>query len=191
MKRSKLLALSFLCGATFFGCTNNTEVVKATNAEPAKQAFAVEMPDATKILDKDWLKPTKTYNMPEGCVRPEDKESIKRGEFFFHNLSGATVKKESVPAGVEMQVGKEPKPYGNCVACHNIEKAVGAGNIGPDLHSYRANFVESGVRTGAWVYQKIADPRVDNPHTNMIVSGTTGLFNEQEVCDIVSYLLRK
>lgn len=191
MHKSKLVALSVLCSALMVGCANNAETSKSATVESAPKVSVVEMPDAVKILDKDWLKPVKTYIMPQGCVRAEDKDSVKRGEFFFHNLSGATAKKESVPAGVATMNDKEAKPYGNCVACHNIEKAVGAGNIGPDLHNYRANFVDSGVRDGQWVFQKIADPRVDNPHTNMIVSGTTGLFNDQEICDIVSYLLRK
>ncbi|WP_228283386.1 sulfur oxidation c-type cytochrome SoxX [Arcobacter sp. FWKO B] len=155
----------------------------------ASQKIEVEMPDAKAILDKDWLKETRTYVMPDKCVT-KDSKSIKRGEFFFHNLSGATVSKASVPEGVATEDGKNIKPYGNCVACHNIENAIGAGNIGPDLTGYKANFVDSGVRDAKWVYQKIADPRVDSPHTYMIVSGTTGLFNEEEMCDLVSYLLR-
>ena len=40
-----------------------------------------------------------------------------------------------------------------------------------------------------YVYQKIADPRVDNPNTNMTVNLATKLFNEKEICDITSYVL--
>jgi len=77
----------------------------------------------------------------------------------------------------------------NCVACHNIEGAVGAGNIGPDLSNYKAIFIDTKVRNPQFIYQKIADPRIDNPNTHMTVNLTTGLFNEQEICDYVAYVI--
>ncbi|HIP20197.1 MAG TPA: sulfur oxidation c-type cytochrome SoxX, partial [Sulfurimonas sp.] len=81
------------------------------------------------------------------------------------------------------------KQYGNCVACHNIEGARGAGNIGPDLTGYKATFVDSGVRDNKFVFQKIADPRIDNPDTHMTVNLTTKLFTPAEICDITSYIV--
>ncbi|MEJ2372599.1 MAG: sulfur oxidation c-type cytochrome SoxX, partial [Sulfurimonas sp.] len=83
----------------------------------------------------------------------------------------------------------KPKQYGNCVACHNIEGAKGAGNIGPDLSDYKANFIDSGARDNQFVYQKIADARIDNPTTHMTINLTTNLFNEREICDITSYIV--
>jgi sulfur-oxidizing protein SoxX len=149
---------------------------------------AIESPNASKIIEKDLLGPAKVYNMPAGCITT-DADAIARGEFIFHNLNGEKAKGK-LPKGLSKKLpdGK-PKQYGNCVACHNIEGAKGAGNIGPDLTSYNANFIKSGARDNAFVYQKIADARIDNPDTHMTINLTTGLFTEREICDITSYIV--
>ncbi|MDA3946085.1 MAG: sulfur oxidation c-type cytochrome SoxX [Helicobacteraceae bacterium] len=159
---------------------------------------AVESPDASKIIAKDLLGPAKVFTMPKGCIT-DDKDAIARGEFIFQNLNGSKVKGK-LPAGLaktQMVQGKTyapqdeipPKQYGNCVACHNIEGAKGAGNIGPDLTSYHDLFIKSGARDNQFVYQKIADARIDNPNTHMTINLTTGLFTEREICDITSYIV--
>ena len=157
---------------------------------------AYEMPDASKLIEKDKLaKPTK-YTMPKGCVST-DAASIARGEFIFHNLNGKKAKgtppkglvKFVEKKGKDGKVKKKAKQYGNCVACHNIEGAKGAGNIGPDLTNYKATFIDSKTRNNAFVFQKIADPRIDNPKTHMTVNLTTKLFTEQEICDLASYVV--
>ena len=79
--------------------------------------------------------------------------------------------------------------FGNCVACHDIEGAKGAGNIGPSLTGYKAMFLDTKARDAQFVYQKIADPRIDNTNTHMTVNLTTGLFNEQEICDYTAYVV--
>lgn len=154
---------------------------------------AVEQPDATKILTNDKLAGPTKYKMPKGCVS-SDPLAIARGGFIFNNLNGGKVK-GNPPKGLAKTITKngktKPKQYGNCVACHNIEGAKGAGDIGPDLTKYHDIFVASGVRDYAFVYQKIADPRIDNPDTHMTVNLTTGLFNEREICDIVSFVVSK
>jgi L-cysteine S-thiosulfotransferase len=81
------------------------------------------------------------------------------------------------------------KQYGNCVACHNIEGARGAGNIGPDLTGYKDMFMATGVRDNQFVFQKIADPRVDNVNTHMTINLTTKLFTTKEICEITSYIV--
>lgn len=164
-----------------------------TMAHAADLKKAYEMPDATKIIEKDLLKPAKTYTLPKSC-NLSDPASIARGKYIFHNLNGKKAK-ATPPKGlakfIEKNGKKKPKQYGNCVACHNIEGAVGGGNIGPDLSNYQANFIDTKVRDAAFVYQKIADPRIDNPTTHMTVNLTTGLFNEQEICDLTAYVISK
>jgi L-cysteine S-thiosulfotransferase len=49
--------------------------------------------------------------------------------------------------------------------------------------------MDSGVRSGQFLYQKIADPRLDNPKSAMTVNLANGLMNEREVCDLVSYII--
>ncbi|QOY51787.1 sulfur oxidation c-type cytochrome SoxX [Candidatus Sulfurimonas baltica] len=148
----------------------------------------IESPNASKIIDSDLLAPATVYTMPAGCIST-DKDAIARGAFIFHNLNGGKVKGDA-PAGLSKKDEKgNNKQYGNCVACHNIEDAVGAGNIGPDLSNYNAMFMATNVRDNQFVYQKIADPRVDNATTHMTVNLTTKLFNEREICDITSYIV--
>jgi len=152
---------------------------------------AYSMPDATKIINKDILKPAQKFTMPKSCIS-KDKESIARGEYIFHNLNGKKAK-ATPPKGLDKFVTvngkKKPKQYGNCVACHNIEGAKGGGNIGPDLTNYKKVFIDTKTRDYKFVYQKIADPRIDNPKTHMTINLTTELFNEQEICDLASYVV--
>lgn len=161
----------------------------AANASDLTKAY--EMPDATKIIEKDLLKPATTYTLPKSC-NLNDMESIARGKYIFHNLNGDKAK-GTPPKGlsktIEKNGKKAPKQYGNCVACHNIEGAVGGGNIGPDLSHYKAYFIDTKIRDAQFVYQKIADPRIDNPTTHMTVNLTTDLFNEQEICDLTAYVM--
>lgn len=158
----------------------------------------IEMPEASKIIQKDLLAPAKTYTMPKGCITT-DPDAIARGKFIFHNLNGKKAK-GPLPKGLSRKQKKEgktyaagekipTKQYGNCVACHNIEGAKGAGNIGPDLHNYKQFFIDTKIRKPEWVYQKIADARIDNPNTHMTINLTTGLFTEQEVCELTSYIV--
>ena len=147
----------------------------------------IESPDASKIIQKDLLGPAKASTMPTDCIST-DPIAIARGAFIFHNLNGET--KDTPPEGLSKtnSDGSE-KQFGNCIACHNIEGAKGAGNIGPDLHAYKKNFIDSGARNDQFVYQKIADARIDNPNTHMTINLTTGLFNQREICDIASYIV--
>ena len=162
----------------------------ASVASAADFSSAIEVPNAGEIIKKDLLAPAKTYTMPKGCIT-DDADAIARGKYIFHNLNGSKAKAEA-PKGLAKKLpdGK-PKQYGNCVACHNIEDAQGAGNIGPDLSHYSKLFMKTGVRDAAFVFQKIADARVDNPTTHMTINLTTGLFNEREICDIASYVISK
>jgi sulfur-oxidizing protein SoxX len=153
----------------------------------ADYTSVIESPDASKIIQKDLLAPAKTYVMPSDCIS-SDPKVIARGAFIFHNLNGEA--KDTPPEGLsKTNSDGSLKQFGNCIACHNIEGAKGAGNIGPDLHGYKKNFIDSGVRDHQFVYQKIADARIDNPTTHMTINLTTGLFNEREICDLASYIV--
>lgn len=162
----------------------------ATFLGAADLSTAIESPDAKAILLKDALPAAKVHTMPAGCLT-DNAASIARGNYIFHNLNGKDAK-ENPPEGLTRLLpnGKE-KQMGNCVACHNIEGAKGYGNIGPDLTNYKALYMDSGARTGQFLYQQIADPRKDNPNTHMTVNLANGLFSESEVCDLMSYIVSK
>lgn len=169
---NKTVMLSLLVGASLFA---------------ADYSGVIETPDATKVIQKDLFAGPTHYKMPSGCVT-SNKESIARGAYIFHNLNGDNAK-QNPPKGLSRTQDGKAKQYGNCVACHNIEGAVGGGNIGPDLTSYKSIFVDSGVRDNQFVYQKIADPRTDNANTHMTINLTTKLFTQKEICDITSYVV--
>ncbi|HHB94509.1 MAG TPA: sulfur oxidation c-type cytochrome SoxX [Campylobacterales bacterium] len=150
-----------------------------------------DMPDASKILKKDKLaKPTK-FTMPKSC-KLDDPLAIARGKYIFHNLNGKKAK-GTPPKGLTKFINKngkkKPKQFGNCVACHNIEDAKGAGNIGPDLSNYKKIFIDTKARDAQFLYQKIADARIDNPKTHMTINLTTKLFNKSEICDLTAYVI--
>lgn len=162
----------------------------AASAMAADLKSAVESPDAKAILKKDALPGPKKFTMPKGCITT-DKTAIARGAYFFHNLNGKKAK-NAPPQGLSKKTADgKPKQFGNCVACHNIENAKGPGNIGPDLTGYKKFFIDTHVRTPEWIYQKVADARIDVPNTHMTVNLTNGLMNEQEICEIVSYIISK
>ena len=153
----------------------------------ADYSSLIESPNASTIIQKDLLAPAKTYTMPADCISTDPKV-IARGAFMFHNLNGET--KDTPPEGLSNKNSNgSVKQFGNCIACHNIEGAKGAGNIGPDLHEYKKHFIDSGARNDQFVYQKIADARIDNPVTHMTINLTSGLFNQREICDIASYVV--
>ena len=114
---------------------------------------AYDMPDATKMIEKDLFPAAKTYTMPKSC-KVSDSKAIARGTFIFHNLNGKKAKgtppeglvKFVEKKGKDGKVKKKAKQYGNCVACHNIEGAKGAGNIGPSLEGYKAMFLDTKTR---------------------------------------------
>ena len=169
----KTVMMSLLVGASLFA-TDYSKVI--------------EHPDASKMIEKDLLAPPKTYTMPAGCIT-NDPAAIARGEYIFHNLNGKKAKKTPPKGLSKKNKDGKPKQYGNCVACHNIEGARGAGNIGPDLTDYKENFIDSGARDHQFVYQKIADARIDNPDTHMTINLTTKLFTPREICDLASYVV--
>lgn len=152
---------------------------------------AYDMPDATKILKQDKLAKPKKFKMPKSC-KLDDLEAIARGKYIFHNLNGKKAKSKP-PKGLVKFITKngkkKPKQFGNCVACHNIEGAKGAGNIGPDLTNYKKLFIDTKARDAKFVYQKIADARIDNPKTHMTINLTTKLFNKSEICDLTAYVI--
>jgi len=171
------LALSALASALIFvGCAASSQNEVANGISP------IESPDGLKTLNSDLLGEPKIHVMPKDCVKT-DKGSTERGRLFFNELNNES--NASVKYGFDYPKSKN---FGNCVSCHQIEKANGYGNIGPDLSRYHDAYVKTGARKAEWVYQKISDPRIDNKDTPMTVNQTTKLMTSSEVCDIVSYI---
>ena len=75
---------------------------------------------------------------------------------------------------------------GSCLACHVMGPAGGAnlpGNVAPDLSE-----VGNAGLTDEQLFNFIYDARVYNPETVMPPWGSHGLFNDQEIMDMVAFL---
>jgi sulfur-oxidizing protein SoxA len=75
---------------------------------------------------------------------------------------------------------------GSCLACHVVGPAGGAnlpGNVGPDLSE-----IGSAGRDDQYLFNYIYDARVYNPETVMPPWGGHGVFNDQEINDMVAFL---
>ncbi|MGH6726147.1 MAG: sulfur oxidation c-type cytochrome SoxA [Pseudolabrys sp.] len=78
------------------------------------------------------------------------------------------------------------KRGGSCLACHVMGPAGGAnlpGNVGPDLSE-----IGNAGREDEWLFNYIYDARVYNPQTVMPPWGSHGVFNDQEIGDMVAFL---
>lgn len=75
---------------------------------------------------------------------------------------------------------------GNCAACHCADGVKGCGNIGPSLIKYKKELGEQ--RTREWLFQKIADSRMDNPETVMPPTLSTNTLKPEEAVDVVEFL---
>jgi sulfur-oxidizing protein SoxA len=75
---------------------------------------------------------------------------------------------------------------GSCLACHVMGPAGGAnlpGNVGPNLSE-----IGTAGRTDEWLFNYIYDARVYNAETVMPPWGSHGVFNDQEINDMVAFL---
>jgi sulfur-oxidizing protein SoxA len=75
---------------------------------------------------------------------------------------------------------------GSCLACHVMGPAGGAnlpGNVGPDLSE-----IGSAGREDQYLFNYVYDARVYNPETVMPPWGSHGVFNDQEINDMVAFL---
>ncbi len=75
---------------------------------------------------------------------------------------------------------------GSCLACHVMGPAGGAdlpGNVGPDLSE-----IGNAGREDEWLFNYVLDARVYNAETVMPPWGSHGLFNDDEIRDIVAFL---
>jgi len=95
--------------------------------------------------------------------------------------------KLSGPLDGNVERGKKlaaTKIKGNCVACHQIPGVSQTGDVGPSLIGYK----DSG-KSAAELYQQVYDSRVANPGSDMPPFGTFGTLTDQEIRDVVAYIM--
>lgn len=78
----------------------------------------------------------------------------------------------------------QARDRGNCLACHVMPGGSQPGSRGPDL----SHFGSTG-RSEAEAYAMVWDMRTVNPETLMPPFGTNAILSEQELRDVVAFLL--
>lgn len=177
MKPKKVLLSSLILGGfVYFSDVN------------AQDCPGVQYPDAKKIMLKDVNPPPRLYAIPENCKLDNPKfvaKKAKEGKKIFNN-----------------------KKLANCVACHNAPGSINGGDIGPDLTGYmnglfKAKDLRGQKKTIDWIYQRIADYRVQVPkemrdpkspkfvpyYNIMTVNLTTRALNYDQVCALTAFLM--
>jgi len=93
----------------------------------------------------------------------------------------AVCSEQSIEAGRAIAANRN---QGNCFSCHYVEGAEMTGNTGPALIQMQARYPRREV-----LRAQIADPRVGNPNTVMPPYGAHGILSEQEIDQVVDFLL--
>ena len=73
---------------------------------------------------------------------------------------------------------------GNCLACHAMDDGTLPGNIGPPLISMKLRFPDRAkLRAQIW------DSTINNPNTIMPPFGRNGMLSEEQINQVVDYIL--
>jgi sulfur-oxidizing protein SoxX len=76
------------------------------------------------------------------------------------------------------------RKQGNCLACHAMDDGTLPGNIGPPLISMKLRFPDRAkLRAQIW------DSTVSNPNTIMPPFGRHGMLSEEQIDQVVDYIL--
>lgn len=115
--------------------------------------------------------PCLSYSLP--CGKAATRKPVKKA------LEG--------PLNGNAEKGKQvafARNRGNCLACHVMPGGSQPGSRGPDLSHYG-----SSGRSEAETYAMVYDMRTINPETLMPPIGTNDILTDQELRDVVAFLL--
>jgi sulfur-oxidizing protein SoxX len=115
--------------------------------------------------------PCLSYSLPCGKLatrKPEKKDLVGP-------LNGNAAKGKQIA---------QARNRGNCLACHVMPGGSQPGSRGPDL----SHFGSTG-RSAAEAYAMVWDMRTVNPETLMPPFGTNEILTDQELRDVVAFLL--
>jgi len=116
---------------------------------------------------------------PEGGIRLGD---WKKGEEIARSGYGFRV-------GHRTDDHSDTEPGGNCYACHQLDPAeIAHGTIGPSLTGYGAQRGRDEAVL-KYTYEVIYNPHASFPCTHMPRFGANGVLNEQQIRDVMAYLL--
>ncbi|MDT0634083.1 sulfur oxidation c-type cytochrome SoxX [Spectribacter hydrogenoxidans] len=115
-----------------------------------------------------------------GVTYPED------GNYLGDWKAGETI----AQTGTGMQYSDDPdEPNGgNCYACHQLDpEEVAYGTLGPSLTNYGQRGTSEQMLTYTW--DKLWNPHAFNACSHMPRFGDAGILTEQQLKDVMAYLL--
>ena len=117
---------------------------------------------------------------PKGGIRLGD---WKKGRALAQNAFGFRV-------GHKTDQHKKRKPGGMCVNCHVLDSrmTIPSGNLGPSLRGYGKTRGQSEA-VMKYTYEVIYNPHSVFPCTNMPRLGANGFINQEQIRDVMAYLL--
>jgi L-cysteine S-thiosulfotransferase len=178
MKRGKLILAAF--GAVLLGATAFMVVTEQPAQAQAKREAPLDIKgDASPRPWKRYSSwPTRDMSKFNTLANLASPPAPKEPRKIEGEITGDAKK------GAELVADRNRG--GSCLACHVMGPAGGAnlpGNVGPDLSE-----IGNAGREDEWLFNYVYDGRVYNPETVMPPWGTHGLFNEEEIRDIVAFL---
>jgi len=117
---------------------------------------------------------------PKGGIRLGD---WKKGRALAQNAFGFRV-------GHRTDQHSKRKPGGMCVNCHTLDSkmSIPSGNLGPSLRGYGKTRGQSEA-VMKYTYEVIYNPHSTFPCTNMPRLGANGFINQEQIRDVMAYLL--
>jgi sulfur-oxidizing protein SoxX len=102
---------------------------------------------------------------------------------------GEALAKEGAGYRLGPKADDNKKFGGNCYACHQMDLKVSAhGTIGPALTGFGKNRGNT-PETQKYVYEVIYNAHAYFPCTNMPRFGANGFLNQEQIADLMAYLL--
>jgi L-cysteine S-thiosulfotransferase len=131
-------------------------------------------------------------NPPAEVARPIEEAQLKAIRFPAGELIGDWRRGQKIAeSGIGMQWTDKPgsPSGGSCYNCHQLSpQEQSFGTVGPSLRAF-GKARGSGAETQRYVFGKIYNAKAYNLCSQMPRMGHSGTLNEQQIKDLVAYLL--
>lgn len=183
-----IMAVSFSMVTLFAVADEVTDVLRASMVDKNQATLdRVEQDDVQRLCSKPRAEPANLDAM--NAVRANSMAAVKHpadGDYLGDWQAGAEVANN----GRGLQYSDDPTAPngGNCYACHQLDpREVAYGTLGPSLTNYGLRGQSDAVLQYTWI--KMWDTHAYNTCSHMPRFGAQGILTEQQLKDVMAYLL--
>lgn len=183
-----IMAVSFSMVTLFAVADEVTDVLRASMVDKNQATLdRVEQDDVQRLCSKPRAEPADLDAM--NAVRANSMAAVKHpadGDYLGDWQAGAEVANN----GRGLQYSDDPTAPngGNCYACHQLDpREVAYGTLGPSLTNYGLRGQSDAVLQYTWI--KMWDTHAYNTCSHMPRFGAQGILTEQQLKDVMAYLL--